>query len=671
MTKLARCVLGISSLFIGMGGVGRDSVGVSAEIADTTSITGNIVDVAGQPAANARVVVINQFHGGIRMYESVAETETDAQGNYRVDGLKRGAHQISHVVVAAVLGDGPPAFARARFVGLQRTDLKDLEPHEQVARWRADLVVARHGATITVRVLDDGKPAIRGDVHLSLNDWASQMGLEPAWPDSADGRLIRDRLWHFTRSLKEGDIARFEQLPPGEYTVRVLNGNEYNSAARRGDAYRPVREYTGYFAVMGKDTDATLQLAPLNRKIRVHFIKPDGTNIDPRNVFIGHHRKRDLSSFSALARRNAETKEGSTFSFERHGATRLAVTASDTRSKVYPISEPNYEADVRIATTSLYPRIVERTVHLTRVEPFRHRNLTLGASFSISQGTGVPVSGTALMPGGAVPAAGMRLFQFVEETSTPVSGAWADASGRFTTVPLQVPSYTIGADAPGSPKGTFLMAWVPGATAKAIVPVAAGKDREDDLKLVLPHGHRVRGQVTVAGNPALPIAAGITLLFQHQGFGKIDPYLSQVVTAEADGRFDVASLTPGRYVCQAALENLWISPAAELDLFQDTLDLKFDIPAPGAPAPVRFLLRAGLPLRQQQIEVDWLPGPLTTRLHSDPLFTDAEGWVTFDGCSRGTARVRIHGGKNWHEITVADISDANPASRTITLVTVP
>ena len=274
-----------------------------------------------------------------------------------------------------------------------------------------------------------------------------------------------------------------------------------------------------------------------------------------------------------------------------------------------------------------------------------------------------PVAGTALMPDSTKPAAGMRVLQFAVNSYQPVSGAWADARGHFSTSSLAI--YGQGGDlnSPGSPDGPVLVAWVPGQTAKQIVPIP--KDQTDKLPVVLTRGHRVCGQVTIGDESPLPVAAAMTLRLQHHGRGKLDPYLSCEITVDAGGRFDLTGVTPGRYSCQAALDNLWLSSTVELNVSRDLENVRLDIPTPGGPARVRFMNGDGMPHRHVRIDADWPPGPLTSRFHSEPLLTDHEGWLYIDGCPQGKFRVRNHTDSAWHDIAIPSLSAAVPEPQTV------
>lgn len=852
-------------------------------------VTGRVTDPAGQPLEGVRVIVTSQYFGGLRMYESTSESQTEKDGTYRVNWVRLGTGPVA---VLAIAKGRPPTSVRGTAVGLPGSDRsvsismgaglqtvptlasadKDekgvLEPHV-----RADIVIPDRGGTMAVRVFDKGQPAERGFVRLTLNDWHQQMGFGWAREESRDGRASRDQAWQFTEPIGKEGIARFEHLPSGEYTAVAVVGTLQDLAAHSdsqapfGDNAATGRRHTGVFVVDGEERQVTMQVSPMKSVARVRILKPDGSELTSKTVGIQYS---NMGRTVAWNTSRETTPDGTMlFGFGAHGLWRFELTAHDASVRQIPVKDPTYSASAIIGVSSLYPELVTRDIHLTRVGSVSVVNdataeaatypeatirlldrdgkpargavavrtngsrgtlVALGASndrgefrfsgFSINESlmvsvclndrpplpalslstsdddllgasgwrhqqtqfahraelvlseeprgfvrgeiqfpdglrpedyrwvkeplgeecqtfydlaTGRFIAGplkpgehlihwrhrgtadfidaenaslisTIVVPGDAVtsvslklkprlrrdlslvrqqqwrqfagsvvlsdgrtPAIGARLLQFASNSIQPVSGAWADARGRFATAGLIISGQGVDANPPGSPAGPILLAWVPGATAPQIVPLPTEQDQPRDLKIELPRGHRVRGQVTVAGKSALAVAAPITLRLQRRGHGKLDPYLSTEVTTDADGRFDLRGINPGEYTCQAMLDSLWLSPSIAVNITDDREDLRLNIPAPGGPARLRFVRADGTPLRQHRIKVDWHSGPLTERSHSEPLKTDGEGWLTLDGVAVGTARVQAAGEPAWHDISVAPLSNESPPPQVVTV----
>ena len=66
----------------------------------------------------------------------------------------------------------------------------------------------------------------------------------------------------------------------------------------------------------------------------------------------------------------------------------------------------------------------------------------------------------------------------------------------------------------------------------------------------------VEGRVTLGGRPVDDRNAGLRVVAAHRGRGVLDEVLSLAATAQADGRFELRGLTPGRYAVQATRDGI-------------------------------------------------------------------------------------------------------------------
>jgi hypothetical protein len=208
---------------------------------------------------------------------------------------------------------------------------------------------------------------------------------------------------------------------------------------------------------------------------------------------------------------------------------------------------------------------------------------------------------------------------------------------------------------PGTPRNDSLVVWVPGLTAKRVVEVPS--NQADDLTVNLKIGHRVTGTVTINGKSPLSVPAPIKVRLAHQGLGRLDDWMSFNVTADAYGEFEINGVTPGDYVCQASLEELWLSDPIRLSVAKDE-SLTLSIPELGQPTVVQFTSKDGAPFRGHQVEVQRPSGPLTREFQSAELTTDGKGRVTLHGCSCGTVNVRLQGQAKWSEVTALPFGSA-------------
>jgi uncharacterized GH25 family protein len=229
-----------------------------------------------------------------------------------------------------------------------------------------------------------------------------------------------------------------------------------------------------------------------------------------------------------------------------------------------------------------------------------------------------------------------------------LSNGKTNALGQHSIRPTWVRSETY-RHVPGTPRNDSLVVWVPGVTAKRVIEIPSNQD--DDLTVNLEIGHRVKGTVTINGKSALSIPAPIKVHLAHQGLGRLDDWMSFNVTADAYGEFEFNGVTPGDYVCQASLEELWLSDSIRLNVAKNrTLTLK--IPELGQPTIVQFTSKEGTPLRGHNVEVQRPSGPLTRKFQSAELTTDGKGTVTLHGCSYGTVKVRLQGQAKWSGVKV-------------------
>ncbi len=144
----------------------------------------------------------------------------------------------------------------------------------------------------------------------------------------------------------------------------------------------------------------------------------------------------------------------------------------------------------------------------------------------------------------------------------------------------------------------------------------------------------------------------------------LDGALSLEATAQADGRFELRGLTPGRYAVQAARDGIWLSRGIELTIGadKDPAPLALDIPEPGAPVTLHVVDRAGRPVADQPIGLVRPEGPLAS-LWPAGLRTDPAGTLTLRGLEAGRHTLLIGDGKERREIVVpaAGESETRPA----------
>ncbi|QDT54573.1 hypothetical protein Pan44_26060 [Caulifigura coniformis] len=209
---------------------------------------------------------------------------------------------------------------------------------------------------------------------------------------------------------------------------------------------------------------------------------------------------------------------------------------------------------------------------------------------------------------------------------TPRSKSWQDYDDKDVTEP------------PGTPQDEVAVAWIPGRNGAAIVPFPERLD--EPLVIKLPPPIAVCGKVIVEGEGETVTNGTLTVRAQFEGLGRLDDWLSVETTAGADGAFELAGLTPGRYRVQAALDGIWLSPSVELTASDQTSEsIRLTIPRPGGPV----LVKVSGPKKESpaQLVVDRPTGPLRDRLWPRVLTADGAGVVRIPALEAGRHRIRV------------------------------
>ena len=108
--------------------------------------------------------------------------------------------------------------------------------------------------------------------------------------------------------------------------------------------------------------------------------------------------------------------------------------------------------------------------------------------------------------------------------------------------------------------------------------------------------------------------------------GLLNAALSIETTADAEGNFILAGLTPGNYHVQAALDDIWMSPVTVIRIGDEMLPpLHIAIPAPGAPVQMRIVCCDGKPDVGRAVKLN-RSGPLS-HLWPEELRSDGAGLI--------------------------------------------
>lgn len=253
-------------------------------------------------------------------------------------------------------------------------------------------------------------------------------------------------------------------------------------------------------------------------------------------------------------------------------------------------------------------------------------------------------AGRIFLADGKSPAWGAMVETFVPEVWQPVATAMSDAGGALRRHGDWYSPDKPDPQPPGSPTEPVAVAWLPGQVGATVVALSQiPQDHHNEYRFVLPRSLAARGKVVWGG--ALAGHDGrIRVLAEHAGSGKLDQALSIRTTAQADGSFELAGLTPGRYRVQAAVDDVWISSTAELIVHDsDPPPLLLTVPDPGQPTILHLLDSNGAPIVNQDVIMDVPDGPLAKAILPSHFHSDGAGRVYLEGLAAGPHAFHLRG----------------------------
>ena len=156
---------------------------------------------------------------------------------------------------------------------------------------------------------------------------------------------------------------------------------------------------------------------------------------------------------------------------------------------------------------------------------------------------------TIVLDDGKTPAFAAQAMLYVPQYAQPVCTGLSDVGGRLTWHGLLVTIAPADNERPKHVERPTVIVRIPGRTGAVVTAVETGRP----VRVVLPAPRGVEGRVTLGGRPVDGRNARIRVVAAHRGRGDVlDEALNIEATAQADGRFDLRGLTPGRYAVQAA-----------------------------------------------------------------------------------------------------------------------
>jgi hypothetical protein len=264
------------------------------------------------------------------------------------------------------------------------------------------------------------------------------------------------------------------------------------------------------------------------------------------------------------------------------------------------------------------------------------------------------LSGEVFLADGVTPALGAQVFYYEADRPAPSLFAMSDAHGdlyprgQWTSANTALPF--ISNQAVQGKHPAMLIAFLPGTTGATIQP--GGLRPDVPVRLILPPSITVRGDVRVAGRRPTAVHGTIHVLAYYKS--SVDatvPALSVTTTADVDGHFTLSGLTPGDYILQAALDDIWLSPPRPLHLSPHKMPtMQLNIAAPGVPVQIDLIDGAGKPAKGASLTLDRI-GPLAG-LWPQTWLADGAGRIYIPTLEVGKHRLRTAGNAKDVELKV-------------------
>jgi len=269
-------------------------------------------------------------------------------------------------------------------------------------------------------------------------------------------------------------------------------------------------------------------------------------------------------------------------------------------------------------------------------------SMMLGVGGATARATGADViAGRVFLADGTTPADAARVFYFEPARREPSIVGLADPTGAIRARGRWVSANARDMKNPPETTGPVAVAMLPGACGATTVDVAKAPR---PLRFVLPPAISAGGRVTVGGAAPDGRAGRLRVLAAYDAAASVAaPLLAVQATARADGTFDLAGLTPGKYRVQAALDDVWLSATVAIDVAPDRpiAPIALDVPRPAGPVAVLVTDPKGAPLPGRTVTVDRPSGPLTDALWPKSFDTDGAGVAHIPALEAGSHTIRI------------------------------
>ncbi|MGI4789545.1 MAG: hypothetical protein ACRYFS_11920 [Janthinobacterium lividum] len=327
-------------------------------------VRGRVTDTAGQPVAGADVYAVCSYDNGMRGMQDTLTAKTGTDGGYVITGLPVGQGGPS-VSMIAVKAGYPVAVATAQ------TDQPVTGAAPNLATsFQSDLVLPDGHPSLTIQVLQDGKPLAGASVHLSPESGPGQSnGFSFMFRPSGHGpaRQRANECLSPSGITDAGGEVRFRDLTPGLWDVSAFLGIQQmgifgNSGTGWSGSSQGISVSTG----PPRRFILSVHQSPADAALRV--LAPDGQpSADPSVSFQFGLAVYPNGSGTSLTL----DKEGNGhFSLTEPGLWRVVTRFRDTALDSMPAStEPFYEGSALLAVSPALPPSMPVLIRTAKREP--------------------------------------------------------------------------------------------------------------------------------------------------------------------------------------------------------------------------------------------------------------------------------------------------------------
>jgi hypothetical protein len=511
---------------------------------------------------------------------------------------------------------------------------------------RLQLVLPSAKASLEVQAVHDGKPVAGAIVRIAHEYWPKVYPATAGSAEAHDAQARLERILYPWAKADESGVARFDDLAPGTYRIITVTNDSPHLKAIHVDP--ELQSYSGgYRAVAlpaGESRRFVAAVFEESNRVPLQILQPSGKSASWESTGFQYCRVSD-SAWAVGSGSWIDNEGRADFHFPSAGLWRMASRERAPGNRQVKVNTPCYEASAVVGVSPLLEKgapivMTERWVEQDDPPAKKHTENRRSAK-------PVDVAGRVLHADGLTPALGAILFTILPDSEYILRQSHADAAGYFRTQHVYgLPRRWLDGDLSGSPTEAAIVAILPGRCGATVVPFAEfTASAARTIRLPMPIS--LRGKVTVGGKSPLMWNNQFRIFAGYEGRGSLNESLSLLVSAEADGSFELAGLTPGRYRIQAAMDDIWLSSSVTVEVTVNSVrgagiePLTLDVGLPGAPSVIHCIDKEGKPLVGVELHLQRPPGPLTERLWPTTLVSDGAGVVNVPPLEAGRHLFRV------------------------------